>query len=277
MPPARLPLALTFHAFTANPGYDRLVQERALEKIRRIDQQVRERGLESLKPLSNLCVRIGMEYDGDGRVTKNGCGVLHLPWRAQEDPGWAKTVQSEIEEIRKDIKQAHGVSLKYLIWAGMGGSAEDKAFYLSAGLLKPRVRVYLLDSTDPAKLRSILDHIEQTDKQPLAKALRKCLVVGMAMGMTSYEPVLNLEKLDELYRKLKIPNQTNFLYLTLPGSILDRFASARGFRRVELQLDGGNTTAGRHSGPLTRGSLYPLALKPLRSQHLDPCQLSQRK
>jgi glucose-6-phosphate isomerase len=26
-----------------------------------------------------------------------------------------------------------------------------------------------------------------------------------------------------------------------------------------LQLDGANTTAGRHSGPLTRGSLYPLA------------------
>ena len=82
----------------------------------------------------------------------------------------------------------------------------------------------------------------------------------MAMGMTSYEPVVNLEKLDGLYRKLKIANQSNFVYMTLPDSVLDRFASKRGFRRIALQLDGGNTTAGRHSGPLTRGSLYPLAL-----------------
>ena len=260
MPPPRQPLSIAFHSSSPNPGYDQLVNDRVLEKVRQLDQRARERGLESLKPLSNVLTRIGTEYDKQGRVTKNGYGVLHLPWRAQENPGWADMIRSEVEEIRRGIKQAHGVALKYLIWAGMGGSAEDKAFYLSAGLLKPRVRVYLLDSTDPAKLRAILDHIEQIDKQPPAKALRKCLVVGMAMGMTSYEPVLNLDKLDALYRKLKIPNQSNFIYMTLPGSILDRFASARGFRRVELQLDNGNSTAGRHSGPLTRGSLYPLAL-----------------
>ena len=48
--------------------------------------------------------------------------------------------------------------------------------------------------------------------------------------------------------------------MTLPGSLLDQFAGPRGYRKVELQLDDENTTAGRHSGPLTRGSLYPLAL-----------------
>jgi hypothetical protein len=145
----------------------------------------------------------------------------------------------------------------------MGGSAEDKTFYQAAGLLRPRVRVYLLDSTDPAKLRAILDHIAATDKQPLKEALKKCLVVGMAMGMTSYEPVLNLQKLDELYEQLGVARNHNFLCMTLPASLLDEFARGRGFRRVGLQLDGGNSTAGRHSGPLTRGSLYPLALNGL--------------
>ena len=48
--------------------------------------------------------------------------------------------------------------------------------------------------------------------------------------------------------------------MTLPGSLLDRFAAPRGYRRIPLQLDDDNTTAGRHSSPLTRGSLYPLAL-----------------
>jgi hypothetical protein len=48
--------------------------------------------------------------------------------------------------------------------------------------------------------------------------------------------------------------------MTLPGSILDNFAGPRGYRRIPLQLDDANSTAGRHSAPLTRGSLYPLAL-----------------
>jgi hypothetical protein len=48
--------------------------------------------------------------------------------------------------------------------------------------------------------------------------------------------------------------------MTLPGSLLDQFASSQDYRRVELQLDHRNSTAGRHSAPLTRGSLYPLGL-----------------
>jgi hypothetical protein len=82
----------------------------------------------------------------------------------------------------------------------------------------------------------------------------------MAMGMTSFEPVVNLEKLSALYRKHNIDSRPNFIYMTLPDSLLDRFGRKGGYRRVELQLDNGNSTAGRHSGPLTRGSLYPLGL-----------------
>ena len=255
----RPPLHLAIHGLPSNPDYERLRTEHVIDKLRSIDRQAREQGLQSIRLDSHGLVEIGMELDRHSRVTKNGYGVFHLPWLAAENPQWAAQVNAEIKEIRDAIQKAHGVPLKYVIWAGMGGSAEDKVFYQSAALLK-KVRVYVLDSTDPAKLKAILDHIERMDKQPLAKALRKCLVVGMAMGMTSYEPVLNLEKLGLLYEKLKVPPRSNFLYMTLPGSVLDKFASSRGFRRVELQLDGGNATAGRHSGPLTRGSLYPLAM-----------------
>jgi len=259
MPRSRPPLTLSFHSFDSNAGFKQLVDERALERVRELDERGRARGLGAMKPQSDVLVRIGTERDDEGKVSKNGYGVLHLPWLAQQHPEWPEMIRREAAEIRAAIREAHGVGLKYVIWAGMGGSAEDKAFQQAAGLLKG-IRLYLLDSTDPAKARAILDHIQKTDKQPLSKALRKCLVVGMAMGMTSYEPVVNLDKLDGLYRKLKIPNQSNFIYMTLPGSILDQFASKRGFRRAPLQPDGGNTTAGRHSGPLTRGSLYPLAL-----------------
>ena len=256
---SRSKIGLKLYRFPENPHYETLMAGRTLERLREIDHKYRESGLESLNLSDDPLIPIGVEADAAGKVTKNGYGVLHLPWRAQHHPEWPEQIASEVKEIAAAVRQAHGVTVKYIIWAGMGGSAEDKAFYLSAGLVRRRARVFILDSTDPRKLSAILDEIVRIDKQPLEQALKRCLVVGMAMGMTSYEPVLNLEKLDELYRKLNIPNETNFIYMTLPGSILDEFGKARGFRRIPLQPDEGNTTAGRHSGPLTRGSLYPLA------------------
>jgi len=232
-----------FHHHT-KPHYETLVQEKVLERARRLAR------LRSLHASDDPLVPICMEVDERGRVTKNCLGVLDLAWQAAEHPEWAQMIQEEVRALPPADN---------LIWAGMGGSSEDKSMYNAVGLFRGGVRVFLLDSTDPAKLQAILAELTR-DGTPLRQALRKTLVVGMAMGMTSYEPVVNLEKLHLLYQKLRIPSQANFLYMTLPDSLLDRFAGPRGYRRVELQPDNDNTTAGRHSGPLTRGSLYPLAL-----------------
>jgi glucose-6-phosphate isomerase len=201
-----------------------------------------------------------MEVDADGHVTKNSYGVFSLCWQAEQHPEWAGMIESEVAELRKRIRQTHAVPLRCVIWAGMGGSAEDKSMYNAIGLLRRGARVYVLDSTDPAKLKAILDDIENRSAEGLATALKSTLVVGMAMGMTSYEPVVNLEKLAALYEKHHIDSRPNFVYMTLPNSLLDKFGRKRGYTKVELQPDDGNSTAGRHSAPLTRGSLYPLAL-----------------
>jgi glucose-6-phosphate isomerase len=239
---------------------DRFLQEKVLERLRLLDARVRREGIQGLDPASDLLIRIGMELDASGRVTKNSYGVLNLSWQAAMHPEWADRVADEIQEIRQCAREIHNVPLRFLIWAGMGGSIEDKSMYQACGLLARGLRFYALDSTDPAKLKHILDDIERRSRLSLAAALRSTLVVGMAMGMTSYEPVVNLEKLAVLYDRHKIDSRPNFIYMTLSGSLLDQFAGRRGYRRIELQLDNDNTTAGRHSGPLTRGSLYPLAL-----------------
>src|SRR5580698_7069570 len=142
----------------------------------------------------------------------------------------------------------------------MGGSAEDKAMYQAVGLLRRGPRLYLLDSTDPVKLESILADMKKRSGMNDADLLRRTLVVGMAMGMTSYEPVVNLRKLAAMYDAAGVDSRPNFYYTTFPGSLLDKFAGARGYRRVPLQLDEDNTTAGRHSAPMNRGSLYALGL-----------------
>ncbi|MBL8292098.1 MAG: hypothetical protein JNN08_09695 [Bryobacterales bacterium] len=253
-------LSLFHDTPVSEPLADQFASGEVLAKLQLLDKRAARKGLDGLDPARNQLIPLGTEIDAQGRVTKNSYGVFHLAWRAEAAGDWPQRVVAELDEIKAAIRKTHGARLRFLIWAGMGGSAEDKSMYNAVGLLKRGPRVYVLDSTDPAKLKSILADIEKRSTGTLGEALKSTLVVGMAMGMTSYEPVVNLRMLAALYEKHNIDSRPNFIYMTLPGSLLDQFASERGYRRIELQMDDGNATAGRHSGPLTRGSLYPLGL-----------------
>ncbi len=253
-------LALSHDEPSSEAPFRGFRDDNVLARLETLDSRARRKGLAALDPKKNRLIPIGMEINERGRVTKNGYGVFHLSWMARRQPECASQIEEEVDAIRERIREAHHAPLRFLIWAGMGGSAEDKNMYNAAGLLKKGPRCYVLDSTDPSKLRHILADMSRRAGGRLAAALRSTLTVGMAMGMTSYEPVVNLEKLSRLYERHRIDSRPNFLYMTLPGSLLDQFAGPRGYRKVELQPDGGNSTAGRHSGPLTRGSLYPLGL-----------------
>ena len=245
---------------SSDERFREILNDRVLERLEALISRIRRKGLRDLDPNRNRLIRIGTETDSRGRVTKSGYGVFELSLQTGHHRAWASAIRSELDGIRKNIKDTHGVPLRFVIWVGMGGSAEDKSMYNAVGLLKRGPRCFVLDSTDPAKLQNILAAMSRGSRSNITQLLKSTLVVGMAMGMTSYEPVLNLEKLAALYDRRKINSRPNFLYLTLPGSLLDKFASDRGYKRVELQPDNRNTLAGRHSGPLTRGSLYPLAL-----------------
>lgn len=240
--------------------YQGFLRGSVLERLRVLDSRVRRKGLASLSPERNPLIGIGMEIDAKGRVVRNGYGVFSLPWQAAHHAEWPGTIEREIREAREAIRETHCAPLRFLIWAGMGGSAEDKSMYAAVGLLKRGPRCYVVDSTDPAKLNGVFEDIQARTNLKMPEILRSSMVVGMALGMTSYEPVVNLERLESLYRKHKVAPDANLLAMALPGSLLDEFARARGYRSVGLQLDGESSTSGRHSAPLTRGSLYPLAL-----------------
>ena len=256
---------LSLHLLNDKPEsvahFESIVKHDLVARLKTLESRAQRKGIDALDPSKNRLIAIGMELDESGRkVKKDHYGVFNLAWQAARHPEWPEQIRVELDALRNAIRQAHGVPLQFLIWAGMGGSAEDKNMYQALGLLKGRPRCYVLDSTDPAKLKYILEDIQRRSKLDIAAALRRTLVVGMALGMTSFEPVMNLERLALLYDRHHIASHANFIYLTIPGSLLDEFATPRGFRRVELQLDHANSTAGRHSSPLTRGSLYPLGL-----------------
>ncbi len=240
-------------------SFERFHAASVLKGLKALDSRARRKGLDALDPARGALIPIGMEIE-NGRVVKNGYGVFDLPWQAEERPEWPAKISAELDEIRAGIRAAHSAPIKFLIWAGMGGSAEDKAMYQAVGLLRRGPRLYLLDSTDPVKLDSILADMKKRSGLSDADMLRRTLVVGMAMGMTSYEPVLNLQKLSALYDAAGVDSRPNFYYMTFPGALLDQFAAKRRYHRVPLQLDEANTTAGRHSAPMNRGSLYALGL-----------------
>ncbi len=199
-----------------------------------------------------------MEFDGSGRLAGNCGGELSADWQAEKHREWAGQANAEAAELRGAIKNAHQAPLRFLLWAGVGAPAADAWLYEAAGLLKRGPRCYVLDSADPGKLRAILDDIERRSGLAISSVLRSALVVGTTAGMTSYEPVLSLQKLANLYDRHRIDSRAHFLSLAAEGSLLDAFARERGYRRAALRLDG--AVAGRHGGPLTRGSLHLLAL-----------------
>jgi glucose-6-phosphate isomerase len=238
---------------------DEFEQKKVLARLQALDSKARRHGVSKLDPALNELIRIGMETGPSGAVTKSGYGLLHLSWLAEKHREWPRMVLDELASIKAAIKAQHGVPLKFVIWAGVGGLAEDKAMYLACGLLKRGPKQYILDSADPAKLKAILADMKRR-AGCLEDALKSTLVVGLAMGMSTYEPIVNLEKIAILYDNFDLDCSPNFIYMAVTGSVLHQFASRRGYRRIELQPDGGNTTTGRHSAPLTRGSLYPLGL-----------------
>jgi glucose-6-phosphate isomerase len=254
-------MRLTLHSEPpgSQSAYRRFERENVLPRLRRLVDAAR-RDLSALNAADDPLIAIGMETASDGQVMRNGYGMFEMAWRREAHARWARQVNEELGSIARDIKAAHGTPIRFLVWAGMGGSVEDKSAYAACGLLGNGIRFYALDSTDPAKLRGILDDLTRRSGGSRAAALRSTLVVGMALGMTSYEPVVNIQALARLYERERVDSRANILYITLPGSVLDRFAGPRGFRRVPQQLDGRYTTSGRHSSPLGRGSLYPLGL-----------------
>jgi hypothetical protein len=208
-------------------------------------------------------------------------GALKLDWveavaRLLADPAALEAVEDEARVIC-----ARGV--RHIIWAGMGGSVltvrvlRDLGFCSGAESDGPEaIPIYPLDSTDPAALNEIIRTLagvkglalpgERGDRDDAAMTaflrdlLGDVLMIGVAMGMTSEEPITHLAWFTGLLEAAGLPPADHLLVMSLPGSYLDRFARQHSAPSRPLQLDGGSGTGGRMSAPGTRVFLLPAAL-----------------
>lgn len=181
-----------------------------------------------------------------------------------------------LEEVEAEAQDLWQRGIRHLIWAGMGGSVITVRVLCDLGFCsgrdKGQVSIYPLDSTDPAALNAIVRKIAEAKKLALPtgeessnptflRALfADVMMVGVAMGMTSEEPITHLEWFTDLLKQAGLRPAEHLLVMTLPGSYLDRFAHEQQAPSRPLQPDGGTGTGGRMSAPATRVFLLPAAL-----------------
>lgn len=201
-------------------------------------------------------------------------GALKLDWvegvaRLLADPAKLEEVEAEAQDIWQR-------GIRHMIWAGMGGSVLTVRVLCDLGFGGSRdngqVTIYPLDSTDPAALNAIVRKIaeaknlalpiggESSNPTFLQALLNDVMMIGVAMGMTSEEPITHLEWFTELLQQAGLRPAEHLLVMTLPGSFLDRFAHEQQAPSLPLQPDGGTGTGGRMSAPTTRVFLLPAAL-----------------
>ncbi len=226
---------------------------------------------------------VGQLRRRDGLMATLGSedGALKLDWvegvaRLLADP-------VKLEEIEAEAKDIWQRGIRHIIWAGMGGSVLtvrvlcDLGFFsgqdssISSQQRQESIAIYPLDSTDPAALNSIVRKIaaarnlvlppreDPSNPTFLRTLLNDVMMVGVAMGMTSEEPITHLEWFTDLLKQAGLRPAEHLLVMTLPGSYLDRFAHEQQAPSHPLQPDGGTGTGGRMSAPATRVFLLPAA------------------
>ncbi|GAC1620082.1 MAG: hypothetical protein NVS4B9_10980 [Ktedonobacteraceae bacterium] len=232
---------------------------------------------------------VGQLRRRDGLMATLGSenGAIKLDWVE----GIARLLAdaTQLEEVEAEARDITQRGIRHIIWAGMGGSVITVRVLCDLGFCrshdKGQVTIYPLDSTDPAALNEIVRQIaaakhlavptgeEASHPTFLRTLLSDVMMVGVAMGMTSEEPITHLEWFTELLKQAGLRPADHLLVMTLPDSYLDRFANAQQAPSRPLQPDGGTGTGGRMSAPATRVFLLPAALalmthSPGQSGHL---------
>jgi len=198
-------------------------------------------------------------------------GALKLDWVE----GVARLLddQAQLEEVEAEARALWQQGIRHIIWAGMGGSVITIRVLAQLGFCDghqgERMAIYPLDSTDPAALNTIVEQIARAKEVEIPAVisaswlhtfLADVMMVGVAMGMTSEEPITHLAWFSELLEQAQLSPAQHILVMTLPGSYLDRFAQEHQAPSRPLQLDRGTGTGGRMSAPTTRVFLLPAAL-----------------
>jgi hypothetical protein len=182
-----------------------------------------------------------------------------------------------LEDIEREAREVIDRGVRHIIWSGMGGSVLAVQVLRALGFCGGALTIHALASTDPKALNVVVRQLaaskgialhadaDATDSARAPTALMRALLsdvvmIGVAMGRTSEEPISHLEWFADLLRQGQLPVVEHMLVMSIPDSFLQHYAASHGLPSRPLQLDGGHGTPGRMSAPATRVFLLPAAL-----------------
>ncbi len=202
--------------------------------------------------LEDAVERLAVEWESDDRMARLWAGDASLWTGAGEGEwlGWLHVVggqRARVAELRALGREVVDRGFEHAVLLGMGGSSLcPEVLRRSFGRVAGAPDLRVLDSTDPAQVRSIERRIDYG---------RTLFIVSSKSG-TTLEPSIFLSYFAERARARPGQVGSRFVAVTDPGSNLERLAVGEGFRYV---FHGVPSIGGRYSA-LSDFGLIPAAV-----------------
>ena len=206
-------------------------------------------GLTAGPPVLDAAVEhLVSDWESNGKVARLWSGDASLWTGVDEDRwlGWLQIASAQLRDLRplRALQQetASG-AFDHALLLGMGGSSLcPDVLRLSFGNVAGAPKLHVLDSTDPAQVRSVEDQI----------TLDRTLFIVSSKSGTTLEPNIFQSYFFDRVQKQVGTNDAGarFIAVTDPGSKLEQLANTQGFRHVFYGLPsiGGRYSALSHFG-----------------------------
>ncbi len=174
------------------------------------------------------------------RVIRNALGWLHV----------AETHLEQADDLKAFADRVKGDGFESVMVLGMGGSSLcPEVFRRTFGAIKGYPKLHVLDSTDPATVRSMEAAVD------VAKTL---FIVSSKSGITTETRMFFQYFYDRVSKVKSERPGANFIAITDPGSPLEQIARDKKFRRI-FQNPADVDIGGRYSA-LSYFGLVPAVL-----------------
>lgn len=197
----------------------------------------------------------------NGKITRLWARDASL-WTNQDEAkwlGWLDIVerqQKEIAAYRALADDIRNAGFEYALLLGMGGSSLcPEVLAMTFGRQTGFPQLSILDSTDPAQVRTALQSVE------LAKTI---VIVSSKSGSTLEPNILKQFFMTKMREAVGDQAGKHFIAVTDPGSHMEQVAKADGFRHI---LYGDPQIGGRYSA-LSNFGLVPAAVMGLDVEKL---------
>ena len=202
--------------------------------------------------LEDAVKRLAVEWESEQRMMRLWAGDASL-WTGADEGGWLGWLRviggqrARVAELRALRQEVVDEGFEHAVLLGMGGSSLcPEVLRRSFGRAAGSPDLHVLDSTDPARVRSIEQRIDY----------RRTLFIVSSKSGTTLEPNIFLSYFAERARARPGLAGSRFVAVTDPGSKLEQLAVGEGFRHV---FHGVPSIGGRYSA-LSDFGLVPAAV-----------------